>query len=142
MQVPETSAEIRGVKLKRTPAAPKSPPPPMEMEGMPSRIKRAMEALDVNQPELAKRSGVAQGTIAKLVNNQSPGVTAAVIARISLALDISADWLLTNAGDIIPQRTPSSNGVTVLDEAHHPLIPRRPGARQRPTSPGSRRRHT
>jgi transcriptional regulator with XRE-family HTH domain len=108
----------------------KGPAVPIEMTGLPERLKRAMRNRGVDQPELAKNAGVSQGAISKLVNGGSlEGATAVVVARLALALRVPSGWLLTAEGDVIPRvgaRLAGDGPVVEFDEARDPLVPPRP----------------
>ena len=93
-----------------------------------------MKARGKNQVKLAEAAGVSQGSISKLLNAESlEGVTAALIARLALGLDVSSGFILTGEGDVIPTREElaRAGGVLELDEAKDELVPA-PKSRPRP----------
>jgi transcriptional regulator with XRE-family HTH domain len=109
-------------------------PPPPEMSGLAERLTRVFEDRKrrhgLTQKDLSRNSGVSQSTISEIMNAEEPkiGVTAAVIARLCIALDVDADWLLMGLGDDIPalaKRSASSRiPVSIeLGEENAPLAP-------------------
>lgn len=78
----------------------------------------------MNQPKLAKLSGVAQGTINKLLKGKSYGTTP-VVVRLALALELPLDWWLTNVNDVVPKRSKVGQPVALIDEERGDEVPRR-----------------
>lgn len=131
-------------------------PPPPEMDGLAERLARVFEDRKrkhgLTQKLLSSRSGVSQSTISELMNAEAPkvGVTAAVIARLSLALEVDVDWLLIGAGDEIPtlaKRSASSRSPAPVELRAEtaplapPLIPSLPSIPERKEAkPASRKR--
>ena len=105
----------------------KGPPVPPEMAGLPERLRRAMRKRGLDQPKLAKKSGVSQPAISNLARGTSlDGVTAVNIARLALALDVPSGWLLTADGDVIPRlvsRAKARGEPIVLEEGRDSLVP-------------------
>lgn len=110
----------------------KGPLVPSEMLGLPERLERAMRDRGLDQPKLAKRAGVSQAAVSKLVTGGSlHGATAVVVARIAIALEVPSGWLLTADGDVIPRvlSRARSGAPLRLEEHRDPLVPP-PPARQ------------
>ncbi len=104
----------------------KAPPPPEEMANLPDRLKRAMRDRGLDQVRLAKKSGVSQGTVSKLTRGESlDGVTASIVARVAIALEVPSGWLLTGEGDLIPSVVARARRgeVPVLEEGRDSLVP-------------------
>ncbi len=78
------------------------------MNGLAERLARVFEDRKrrdgLTQKKLSDDSGVSQSTISEIMNAEEPkvGVTAAVIARLCLALEVDPAWLLMGLGDDIP----------------------------------------
>ena len=106
----------------------KGPPVPIEMQGLPDRLRRAMAERDMDQPALSKKSGVSQPTISNLIRGVSTeGVTGVVVAHLALALDVPSGWLLTGEGDVIPRLVARAEGkgdVVQIEEGGAGLVPR------------------
>lgn len=58
-----------------------------------ARLRRAIEARDLNPTRFAHKAGVPQGTISKCLNGHVP--TAKILLRIAKLSGKSVDWLLT-----------------------------------------------
>lgn len=61
------------------------------------RLKAARELRNMTQAVLAVRSGLSQPTISCLETGES-GASVKSCAKLSIALDVSLDWLLTGNG--------------------------------------------
>lgn len=109
------------------------------MLAAPERLRRVMRARgDLTQASLAEMAGVSQPTVSNLVTGTSlDGVSAAAVARICKAVNVSIDYLLLGKGDVIPElvSVAKNGGVGVLDESETeivpPLTPARPRKRHR-----------
>ncbi len=131
-------------------------PPPPEMSGLAERLARVFEDRKrrhgLTQKDLSRTSGVSQSTISEIMNAEEPkiGVTAAVIARLCLALQVDPAWLLMGLGDDIPalaKRSASSRSPASVElrEETEPLAPHQtlapPTIRERTRStPAERKR--
>jgi len=58
------------------------------------RLKEARQHAGWSQTELGKRSGVHAMAISRLERGDKKDVTGATLRKLSLALSVSADWLL------------------------------------------------
>ena len=58
------------------------------------RLKEARQRAGWSQTELGKRSGVHAMAISRLERGDKKDVTGATLRKLSLALSVSADWLL------------------------------------------------
>jgi len=78
------------------------------------RLKAMLKLRNFSQGELARRVGVTQGTIYKLVSGHA--LSSKKIVEIAQALDVRAEWLLSGQGDqFIAGRGNSANN-SGLDE--------------------------
>lgn len=119
------------------------------MDGLAERLVRAFELrkreTGLTQKILSKESGVSQSTISELMNAEEPkiGVTAAVIARLCIALKVDSDWLLMGVGDEIPElakRSASSQTpapVEMRAETAPLVLPQTPESPSTPPEPPS-----
>jgi len=116
-------------------------PPPDEMLDFPNRLKRAIVARDVTQKQLEARSGVSQAAISDLTREPlTSAVTAAVVARLAKALDVSLNYLLMGVGDTIPSLHRSQRQPAILDESTTPAVPALFGAELAPPARGGSKR--
>jgi len=58
------------------------------------RLKEARQRAGWSQTELGKRSGVHAMAISRLERGDKKDVTGATLRKLSIALSVSADWLL------------------------------------------------
>jgi transcriptional regulator with XRE-family HTH domain len=99
------------------------------MAGYAERLRRVYndrkENDGLNQVELSRLSGLSQSTISEAMDEAEPkvGVTAAVIVRLCLAMEVPADFVLMGIGDEIPRlarrpaASPSPDGDVLLEDA-------------------------
>lgn len=101
-----------------------------------------MKHRGMNQVELEQASGVSQPAISNLLNGVSlDGVTAVVVARLSLGLKVPPGFLLLGEGDVIPDLSLSEgDDVVKLDEKKDPLVPASSGSSRSDQQRRSRRR--
>jgi transcriptional regulator with XRE-family HTH domain len=104
------------------------------MVGYAERLRRVYsdrkEKDGLTQVELSRLSGLSQSTISEAMDDEAPkvGVTASVIVRLCMAMEVPTDWVLMGTGDEIPRlarraaRSPSPGGVELLEGAE-PIAP-------------------
>lgn len=86
---------------------------PIEVQTLPLRLQDAMKRAGVNQPELARRSGVAQSAISNLCSAaRSAGGSLGHVVLIANALGIRVGWLAVGEE---PMRAPGSRAPVIVD---------------------------
>jgi len=114
----------------------KGKPLPAEMVGYAERLQRAYAERDrqsggeLTQVKLSEATGLSQSVISEAmdVEHEKVGITASVLVRLCLALDVSLDFVLIGAGDEIPRlarklaTTPALRAVELREETA-PLAP-------------------
>ncbi len=135
--VEETSAAAEsgsGMPRSKANTGRKGQPLPPEMAHYADRLRRTFadrkEKDGLTQKEIAKRSGLSQSVISEAMDVEKPkiGITASVIVRICMAMDVSTDFVLMGIGDEIPRlarrsaASPTPGGVE-LREAAAPMAP-------------------
>lgn len=63
-----------------------------EIEGFGERLSAALEAIDMSQGELSRRTGLRPETISRWSRGQTPRLPELLV--VAAALDISLDWLV------------------------------------------------
>lgn len=112
-------------------------PVPVQMKGLPERLKRTMVLRDhITQLGLQDVSGVAQSAISSLLNGITlDNVTLATVANLALALQVDLDFLVFGDGDDVPRliERAKGGGVAVFDEKRTPpLVPPPPRKQPKP----------
>lgn len=87
---------------------------PQEVRDLPVRLRDAMKAADLNQPALAKRAGIGQPTIQRLLEGRETGGQVAHIVLIARALGVRVGWLAANEE---PMRDPPKAPIVVDADA-------------------------
>lgn len=107
----------------------KGQPLPPEMADYADRLKRTFlkrkEVDGLTQKKISETSGLSQSVISEAMDVEHPkvGITASVIVRICLAMDVSADFVLMGLGDEIPRlakksaASPIPDGVELREDA-------------------------
>ena len=72
------------------------------------RLRSCRRARDLNQQDLAKQMHIAQGWISELENGKQTRLEAETVFRFSLALNVSADYLLGLSSEM-ERGTPTSS---------------------------------
>jgi transcriptional regulator with XRE-family HTH domain len=109
-------------------------PLPPEMAGYAERLQRTFterkEKDGLTQVQISKRSGLSQSVVSEAMDEAHPkvGITASVIVRICMAMDVSADFVLMGIGDEIPRlarrsaASPAPGPVELREDAE-PIAP-------------------
>lgn len=90
---------------------------PPEMDGIPERLRKAMEARGVGLNELGARIGVSPQSLG--VRLSITGTSAAVFVLAAKELKIRVGWLLVREGEMEQEPTPS-RGIVALEPAERP----------------------
>lgn len=113
------------------------------MLGYAERLRRTYEARKeqdgLNQVQLSVATGLSQSVISEAMDEDHPkiGITASVIARICMAMDVTTDFVLLGIGDEIPRlakrsaAAPSPGGVELREDVAPtapPPVPTEPPA--------------
>lgn len=92
----ETIGAVVAKKKART-SSPISP----ELASLPSRLKAARETRELGSTELDKAAGISQGRVSRAEQGKRlDGLTADAALKLSAALRIHVEWLLTGRGDM------------------------------------------
>ncbi|MFZ5826520.1 MAG: helix-turn-helix domain-containing protein [Bacillota bacterium] len=83
------------------------------MLSMRDRLRRRMDALDLNQTRLSEISGISQGIISQILNNKQQSLSAENLRRLSQALQVPVVYWLT---DSIPEYVASRVASRGQDE--------------------------
>jgi transcriptional regulator with XRE-family HTH domain len=70
------------------------------------RLGEALKYRGWTQTELARRSGVHQVQVHKILNGKNPRVQGGTIRKLALALGISTDYLLGTSDEMNPKHLP------------------------------------
>ena len=84
------------------------------------RVKAARERLGLSQAEVARRAGVAQGTISDVEANKRPNHSLDVMHRLADVLGVSVDELLGRAGPPVDALDRALRELRALGE--HPSV--------------------
>ena len=69
------------------------------MEALKDRVKQARQSLKMTQRDLCQKAGITQATLCRIESGKIANPKANVIRRLSIALGVTADYLLcTSAG--------------------------------------------
>jgi len=147
-----TAAEI-GSRMPRSKAnkGRKGLPLPDEMAGYADRLRRTFanrkEQDGLTQVAISERSGLSQSVISEAMDVTKPkvGITASVIVRLCIAMDVSTDFVLMGIGDEIPRlarrsaASPGSPAVELREGAAPTVPPRAPEPSATPERTASKR---
>lgn len=86
-----------------------------------ARIREKLDALGINQTELARRVGVSQPTINALIRGENSG--SKHLHRIAAELETSPAWLAGETDDDVPVSTPPSAMIALADKLDLEVIP-------------------
>ena len=89
---------------------------------MHERIKQRRKALNMNQTELAERTGITQTTISAIEKGKND-TTCSVIAKIAAALNVSTDYLILGTANKPPEREFSKQQQELLEIMQHMTEP-------------------
>lgn len=81
---------------------------------MHDRIKKRRKELNMNQTELAQRTGITQTTISAIEKNKND-TTCSVIAKIAAALNVSTDYLILGTANKPPENEFSKQQQEMLE---------------------------
>lgn len=112
-------------------------PLPPEMANYADRLRRTFterkEKDGLTQVQISERSGLSQSVISEAMDTEKPkvGITASVIVRLCMAMDVSTDFVLMGIGDEIPRlarRSAESPGSPEVElrEGDAPTVPPHP----------------
>ncbi|WP_196798758.1 helix-turn-helix domain-containing protein [Burkholderia diffusa] len=71
----------------------------LSLKTLAERLKAAREYRRLTQDELARRSGIRQGSISKIESGETREIRSANLEKLALALDVSPYWLMFGDSD-------------------------------------------
>lgn len=70
----------------------------IDTHGFARRLKFAREERGLGVNELARLADIAASSLSRMENKQYVGVTLPTVVKLSMALDVSIDWLVLGRG--------------------------------------------